>query len=127
MLLSDFGGIDVLTGSTDVHLVMLRSTRVALGRQAGGSALGVDRSHGEPQRGGVRSSPAVAHQRPADGTAALATRGLHRGHFVEVGTIIPGALWADGFERRQSEFAERVSKIVDRYRLRGRLRTPALV
>ena len=50
------------------------------------------------------------------GTPALATRGLQREDFLEVGTIIAAAL-APGFEDRAEELAARVRAIVERYPL----------
>ena len=60
------------------------------------------------------------------GTPALATRGLQREDFLEVGSVIAAAL-APGFEERAGELAARVRMIVERYPLyeRGSQGTPA--
>ncbi len=50
------------------------------------------------------------------GTPALATRGLQREDFEEIGAIIATALTGE-FEARREELAERVQAIVERYPL----------
>ena len=51
------------------------------------------------------------------GTPALATRGLQREDFAEVGQIIAAALLATDFAARAPGLAERVQAIVERYPL----------
>ena len=65
-LLAAGHGVDVLTGGTDVHLVMCDLRDSGTRRQAGRGSPRLDRDHGQPQRGAVRSAPVRDHERPAD-------------------------------------------------------------
>ncbi len=111
-------GVNVLTGGTDVHLVLtdLRDVRPELsGRQA------EDRLHDigiTVNRNAVPFDPRPPMEASGlrIGTPALATRGLRREDFVEVGQIVAAAL-TPGFEERTGELSERVRAIVDRYPL----------
>ena len=126
-LVSAGHGIDVLTGGTDVHLVMcdLRASSLD-GTQAADrlAAIGIS----------VSCHPVPFDPRPPEtpsgvriGTSALATRGLQVEDFVDVGAIIAQALQPHGFNRHRTELAERVAEIADRYPLYSRIDTPALV
>jgi glycine hydroxymethyltransferase len=126
-LLGAGGGVSVLTGGTDVHLVLcdLRESDLD-GKQA------EDRLHSvgitvnrnavpfDPRPPAVSSGLRI-------GTPALATRGLQLEDFVEVGSIIAEALVSDEFEDRKSEFVERTMAIADRYPLYSRLGAAAVV
>jgi glycine hydroxymethyltransferase len=116
-LLGAGAGINVLTGGTDVHLVLCDLRESTLdGQQA------EDRLHDvgitvnrnavpfDPRPPAVSSGLRI-------GTPALATRGLGVDDFVEVGGIIAEALQPDGFEERRGELAARVSAIAERYPL----------
>jgi glycine hydroxymethyltransferase len=111
-------GVNVLTGGTDVHLVLtdLREVRPELsGRQA------EDRLHSigiTVNRNAVPFDPRPPMEASGlrIGTPALATRGLQHEDFVEVGQIIAAAL-TPGFEERAGGLAERVRAIVGRYPL----------
>jgi len=126
-LLGAGGGVSVLTGGTDVHLVLCDLRESPLdGKQA------EDRLHSvgitvnrnavpfDPRPPAVSSGLRI-------GTPALATRGLQVEDFVEVGSIIAETLTADDFEQRQSEFSERTAAIADRYPLYSRLGAAAVV
>jgi glycine hydroxymethyltransferase len=111
-------GVKILTGGTDVHLVLadLRELRPELsGRDA------EDRLHDigiTVNRNAVPFDPRPPMEASGlrIGTPALATRGLQREDFLEVGAILAAALAPD-FERRAGELAERVRAIVARYPL----------
>ncbi|HSZ70118.1 MAG TPA: serine hydroxymethyltransferase [Solirubrobacteraceae bacterium] len=111
-------GVKLLTGGTDVHLVLvdLRELRPECsGRQA------EDRLHEigiTVNRNAVPFDPRPPMEASGlrIGTPALATRGLQREDFLEVGAVIAAAL-APGFQERTSELAERVRAIVARYPL----------
>src|SRR3954469_101482 len=119
-------GVNVLTGGTDVHLVLadLRESELD-GQQA------EDRLHDvgitvnrnavpfDPRPPAVSSGLRI-------GTPALATRGLQADDFAEVGRIIATALTPD-YEAQQAELAERVSAIADRHPLYEQLATGAAV
>jgi glycine hydroxymethyltransferase len=111
-------GVNVLTGGTDVHLVLvdLREAQPELsGRQA------EDRLHEigiTVNRNAVPFDPRPPMEASGlrIGTPALATRGLQAEDFVEVGRILASALTPE-YEARAGELTERVNAIVERYPL----------
>src|SRR5213076_1528816 len=117
-------GVNVLTGGTDVHLVLadLRESELD-GKQA------EDRLHDvgitvnrnavpfDPRPPAVSSGLRI-------GTPALATRGVQHEDFVEVGRIIASALTPD---YNKAELSERVNAIADRYPLYEHLGAAAAV
>jgi glycine hydroxymethyltransferase len=119
-------GVNVLTGGTDVHLVLvdLRETELT-GRQA------EDRLH-EIQITVNRNAVPFDPRPPMEasglriGTPALATRGLQLPDFSEVGRILASAL-TPGYESRAGELAERVAAIAERYPLYEGLAATAVV
>jgi glycine hydroxymethyltransferase len=111
-------GVNVLTGGTDVHLVLvdLRDCEPAItGKQA------EDRLH-EIQITVNRNAVPFDPRPPMEasglriGTPALATRGLSLADFTEVGQILAVALTPE-YESRAGELAERVAAVVERYPL----------
>ena len=112
-------GIDVLTGGTDVHLTLvdLRELQPELsGKQA------EDRLHEigiTVNRNAVPFDPRPPMEASGlrIGTPALATRGLQRADFDEVGQIIAATLLSADFERDAGELSGRVQAIVERYPL----------
>jgi glycine hydroxymethyltransferase len=119
-------GVNVLTGGTDVHLVLvdLRDSELD-GKQA------EDRLHDigitvnrnavpfDPRPPAVSSGLRV-------GTSALATRGVGVDEFQEIGRMIGQALQPD-FESVRGELAERVSAIAEGHPLYAQLGTPTAV
>ncbi len=127
-LLHAGAGVSVLTGGTDVHLVLcdLRESELD-GQQAEDRlhAIGITVNRNavpfDPRPPAVSSGLRI-------GTPALATRGLQAEDFVEVGKIISSALVAgDRFDAVQAELAERVAAVADRYPLYASLGAPAVV
>ncbi len=124
------GALNVLTGGTDVHLVLvdLQDVRPELtGR------LAEDRLHDigiTVNRNAVPFDPRPPMEASGlrIGTPALATRGLGREDFTEVGAILAEALLAPDFADRAPALSERVQAIVERYPLYEGLTagTPAL-
>ncbi len=125
-LLQAGAGVNVLTGGTDVHLVLVDLRESELdGMQA------EDRLHDigitvnrnavpfDPRPPAVSSGLRV-------GTSALATRGVQAEDFREIGKIIGQAL-QPGFDAAKGELTERVDAIVERYPLYSQLGTPAAV
>ncbi|HTW41652.1 MAG TPA: serine hydroxymethyltransferase [Solirubrobacteraceae bacterium] len=121
-------GVNVLTGGTDVHLILvdLRDAQTELtGRQA------EDRLH-EIQITVNRNAVPFDPRPPIEasglriGTPALATRGLQQEDFEEVGRILAVALTPE-YESRAGELAERVATIVERYPLYENLPVTAQV
>ena len=109
-------GVTVLTGGTDVHLVLvdLRDSQID-GQQA------EDRLHEigiTVNRNAVPFDPRppMVTSGLRIGASALATRGLQVEDFSEIGQIIAIAL-TDEFESRRPELAERVTVLANRYPL----------
>ncbi len=119
-------GVNVLTGGTDVHLVLVDLRESALdGQQA------EDRLHDigiTVNRNAVPFDPRppMVTSGLRVGTPALATRGLQGEDFEEVGRIIAVAL-TGAFEARRDELAERVTAIADRHPLYEHLKAGAPV
>jgi glycine hydroxymethyltransferase len=119
-------GVNVLTGGTDVHLVLvdLRDSELD-GQQA------EDRLHDigiTVNRNAVPFDPRppMVTSGLRIGTPALATRGLGEDDFQEVGRLIARAL-QPGFEEARGELAERVTAIAERFPLYAHLGAPAAV
>ena len=125
-LLSAGNGVNVLTGGTDVHLVLVDLRESELdGQQAEdrlheiGITVNRNSVPFDPRPPMVTSGLRV-------GTPALATRGLQAEDFTEVGQIIATALTPE-FEARRGELTERVTAIADRYPLYAQIGTPTAV
>jgi glycine hydroxymethyltransferase len=109
-------GVSVLTGGTDVHLVLVDLRESELdGQQA------EDRLHDigiTVNRNAVPFDPRppMVTSGLRVGTPALATRGLQAEDFAEVGQILSQALTPD-FDRVRGDLAERVTAIAERYPL----------
>jgi glycine hydroxymethyltransferase len=111
-------GVSVLTGGTDVHLILvdLRACEPELtGKQ------GEDRLHEigiTVNRNAVPFDPRPPMEASGlrIGTPALATRGLQQEDFTEVGKILAVALTPE-YESRAGELGDRVQAIVERYPL----------
>jgi glycine hydroxymethyltransferase len=126
-LLGAGSGVNVLTGGTDVHLVLCDLRESALdGKQAEDrlAEVGITVNRNavpfDPRPPAVSSGLRI-------GTPALATRGLSLEDFTEVGRIIAEALQPDGFEERRGGLAERAAAIAERYPLYAGLRAAATV
>jgi glycine hydroxymethyltransferase len=117
-------GVNVLTGGTDVHLILvdLRESEPALsGRQAEDRLAEIDIT---VNRNAVPFDPRPPIE-PSGlriGTPALATRGLQHDDFSEVGRVLAIALTPE-YESRAAELRERVGAIVERYPLYETLAT----
>jgi len=127
-LLGAGGGVSVLTGGTDVHLVLCDLRESALDGQQAEDRLhdvGVTVNRNavpfDPRPPAVSSGLRI-------GTPALATRGLQHDDFVEVGTIIAAALNPqDEFAAVRDGLAERVRAVAQRHPLYADLGAPAAV
>ncbi|MGI8864325.1 MAG: serine hydroxymethyltransferase [Solirubrobacteraceae bacterium] len=116
-LLGAGGGVNVLTGGTDVHLVLcdLRESELD-GQQAEDRlhSIGITVNRNavpfDPRPPAVSSGLRI-------GTPALATRGLDVDDFVEIGQIIAAALQPGSFDGRRSELSERTVALADKYPL----------
>jgi glycine hydroxymethyltransferase len=119
-------GVSVLTGGTDVHLVLVDLRESELDGQVAEDrlhAIGITVNRNavpfDPRPPSVSSGLRV-------GTSALATRGLQAADFAEIGRIIATALTPD-FERERAELADRVTQIARRHPLYEHLAAPATV
>ena len=113
-------GVNVLTGGTDVHLVLvdLRDSELD-GQQAEdrlheiGITVNRNAVPFDPRPPAVSSGLRV-------GTSALATRGVGADEFTEIGRIIATALQPD-FDSAKADLAERVGAIAERHPLYAHL------
>jgi glycine hydroxymethyltransferase len=120
------GGVSVLTGGTDVHLVLVDLRESELdGQQA------EDRLHSigiTVNRNAVPFDPRppMVTSGLRIGSPALATRGLSVDDFTEVGRIIAAVLTAgDDFESVRAGLTERTAAIAERHPLYAQLSAPA--
>jgi glycine hydroxymethyltransferase len=119
-------GVNVLTGGTDVHLVLadLRDSELD-GQQAEdrlheiGITVNRNAVPFDPRPPAVSSGLRI-------GTPALATRGLQADDFREVGRIIGEALTGDFSDDKRSELTGRTRALAERYPLYPQL-APATV
>jgi glycine hydroxymethyltransferase len=116
-LLGAGGGVNVLTGGTDVHLVLCDLRESPLdGQQAEDrlATVGITVNRNavpfDPRPPAVSSGLRI-------GTPALATRGLQVEDFVEVGRVIAEALSTEDFESHRGELAERAAQVAERHPL----------
>ncbi|MBJ7347064.1 MAG: serine hydroxymethyltransferase [Thermoleophilaceae bacterium] len=119
-------GVNVLTGGTDVHLVLVDLQGSGLNGQEAEDRLHtvnitVNRNAVpfDPLPPSVSSGLRV-------GTPALATRGFGDDEFREVGQIIATALTSDNFDAIRGELTERVRVLSDKFPLYEYLSEPAL-
>jgi glycine hydroxymethyltransferase len=124
-LLAAGNGINVLTGGTDVHLLLVDLRESELSGQDA-----EDRLH--DIRITVNRNAVPFDPRPPRvtsglriGSPALATRGLLRGDFLEIGEIIGIALGPQ-FAARRDELLDRVHAITERYPLYAELAAAAV-
>ncbi len=119
------GGVEVLTGGTDVHLVLVDLTPTGLDGKTAESRL-------EEVGITVNRNAIPFDERPPMnpsglriGTPALTTRGLLEDDLREVAAVIAAAL-GDDFEAQRASLSERTRALMDRYPLYPQL-SPASV
>jgi glycine hydroxymethyltransferase len=119
------GGVPVLTGGTDVHLVLVDLTPTGLDGQTAEDRL-------EEVGITVNRNAIPFDERPPMnpsglriGTPALTTRGLGAEEMREIAAVIVAALGPD-FESEKSSLSERTGALMDRFPLYPQL-TPASV
>jgi glycine hydroxymethyltransferase len=120
------GGVPVLTGGTDVHLVLVDLTPSGLDGQTAEDRL-------EEVGITVNRNAIPFDERPPMnpsglriGTPALTTRGMVEDDMREVAEVIVAALGAD-FESEKDTLSERTKALMDRYPLYPELSSPATV
>ena len=119
-------GVSVVTGGTDVHLVLVDLRDSELDGQ-----MAEDRLHEigiTVNRNAVPFDPRppMISSGLRVGASALATRGVQADDFQEIGRIIATAL-TPAFDGARGDLAERVTAIAERYPLYAHLGTPASV
>jgi glycine hydroxymethyltransferase len=117
-------GVDVLTGGTDVHLVLVDLRESELDGQQGEDrlhAIGITVNRNsvpnDPRPPAVSSGLRI-------GTPALATRGLQVDDFREIGKIVATALTGDFNDSVRAELSERTRALAERYPLYPELAKP---
>jgi glycine hydroxymethyltransferase len=123
-LLSAGNGVNVLTGGTDVHLLLADLRESELSGQDAENRLHEIRITVNRNAVPFDPRPPRVTSGLRIGSPALTTRGLGREDFLEIGKIIGVALGPD-FEERREELLERVGAIVERYPLYAELATAA--
>jgi glycine hydroxymethyltransferase len=118
-------GVRVLTGGTDVHLVLvdLRDTDPPLSGKEGEDRLAEIGITVNRNAVPFDPRPPIEASGLRIGTPALVTRGLTVEDFDEVGLILAAAL-ADDYDARTEELAARVQVLVERYPLYEFLAAP---
>jgi glycine hydroxymethyltransferase len=119
-------GVNVLTGGTDVHLVLadLRDSELD-GQQAEDrlAEIGITVNRNavpfDPRPPAVSSGLRI-------GAQALATRGFQADDFREVGKLIGEALSGEFSEAKKAELGERAAALAERYPLYPQLVEPAV-
>src|SRR3954451_22837544 len=110
------GGIDVLTGGTDVHLVLVDLTNTGLDGKT---------AEGRLEEGGItvnRTATPFDERPPMNpsglriGTPALTTRGLGEDDLREIARVIVTAL-SDDFESQKDSLLERSRALMEHYPL----------
>ena len=111
------GGVDVVTGGTDTHLVLVDLTTTGLDGQSGEDRL--DQVAITVNRNTIPFDPRPP-MNPSGlriGTPALTTRGFEPVDMSEVASIIAAALTSDRFEAEREGLAERSRVLMEKYPL----------
>jgi glycine hydroxymethyltransferase len=110
------GGVPVLTGGTDVHLVLVDLTPTGLDGQTAEDRL--EEVGITVNRNAIPFDPRPP-MNPSGlriGTPALTTRGLVENDMAEIAAVIATALSED-FDAQKDELGERTKVLMDRYPL----------
>ena len=119
------GGVDVLTGGTDVHLVLVDLTPTGVfGKQA---ELRLEEVGITVNRNAIPfdERPPLDPSGLRIGTPALTTRGLVEDDLREIAKIVVGALGPD-FESEKDSLLERSRALMERYPLYPQLSAAAV-
>ncbi len=119
-------GVTVLTGGTDVHLILVDLRESELDGQQGEDRLHENGITVNRNAIPFDPRPPMVSSGLRIGSPALATRGFQREDFGEVGQLIAAAL-QPGFDDRKAELAERVQVLAERHPLYAHLSQPATV
>lgn len=119
-------GVKVLTGGTDVHLVLVDLRDSELSGQEAEDRLAEVNITVNRNAIPFDPRPPMVTSGLRIGSPAMVTRGLSRDDFEEIGEMIGVALSPD-FKARRGELLERTGAIVDRYPLYAELAAHAAV
>jgi len=120
------GGVPVLTGGTDVHLVLVDLTPTGLDGQTAEDRL--DAVGITVNRNAIPFDPRPP-MNPSGlriGTPALTTRGLVEEDMTEIASVIATAL-SDDFEAQKDALGDRTRALMERYPLYPQISAPAAV
>jgi glycine hydroxymethyltransferase len=114
------GGVPVLTGGTDVHLVLVDLTPTGLDGQTAEDRL--DEVGITVNRNAIPfdERPPMNPSGLRIGTPALTTRGMGEEEMTEIAEVIVAALGSD-FEAKKDELASRTGSLMDRFPLYAEL------
>jgi glycine hydroxymethyltransferase len=118
------GGVEVLTGGTDVHLVLVDLNPTGLEGQEGEDrleAVGITVNRNSIP---FDEKPPMNPSGLRIGTSALTTRGFGTDDMREVGKVIAAALMAEDFDAERDALRERTRALAEKYPLYPQL-TPA--
>ena len=120
------GGVDVLTGGTDTHLVLVDLNRTGLDGKQGEDRL--DQVGITVNRNAIPfdERPPMNPSGLRIGTPALTTRGLVEDDMREIADVIAIAL-SDRFDAERDALADRTAALMERYPLYPQLPTPAAI
>ena len=111
-------GIGVVSGGTDVHLVLVDLRDVRARREAGRGPPAPRRDHGQPQRGPLRPPPADGQlRRPHRHRRARRPRLRRRGLRASSPTSSPGRCARTVTDAELDALADRVAALADRHPL----------
>src|SRR6201992_3277890 len=119
------GGIPVLTGGTDVHLVLVDLTPTGLDGQTAEDRLEAGRHTVNRQARPFDERGPLNPSGLRIGTPALTTRGMKEEEMEEIAAVIAPALGPD-FESQKASLSERTGALMDRHPLYPEL-TPTSV
>jgi glycine hydroxymethyltransferase len=110
------GGVDIVTGGTDVHLVLVDLTSTGLDGQTAEDRLDAVGITVNRNTIPFDPRPPLNPSGLRIGTPALTTRGMNPEDMTEIGSIIAGAL-GDGFEGEREALAARSKALTEAYPL----------
>jgi glycine hydroxymethyltransferase len=120
-------GVPVLTGGTDVHLVLVDLTPTGLDGQTAEDRL--DEIGITVNRNAIPFDPRPP-MNPSGlriGTPALTTRGFVEDDMKEIAAVIAAALTDDDFDAQKTSLSARAKALMDKYPLYPELTSPAAV
>src|SRR5262249_32407307 len=115
------GGIDLVTGGTDNHLLLMDLSDTPLTGQEGEDPLAPARITGNKNAGPFHERPPMVTSGVRVGTPALTTRGMGLEEMREIGRVMVEALAPERSEAELDALRERSRALSDRFPLYPRL------